>query len=107
MHKHKIPIGTLVEVQYNQWLGKGACMAVLARLYVVEHCKMDADCDDPLYILGSAPLEDQVRIGGDSGLMHGLLYKYTSPMRESKLTPITNPERLAQLSRGIDQLSVE
>jgi len=48
---HDIPIGTLVEVKYDEWHGDGACEKVHARLWVVSH---DRDCDGtPLYSLSS------------------------------------------------------
>ena len=47
--KHGIPIGTLVEVQFDTWFGGGACWKVHARLWVVKHTR---DCDGtPLYSL--------------------------------------------------------
>lgn len=47
--KHAIPIGTLVEVQWDEWFGDGACWKVHARLWVVAHTR---DCDgSPLYSL--------------------------------------------------------
>lgn len=46
---HQIPIGSLVEVKYDQWYGDGACRKVHARLWVVDHTR---DCDGtPLYTL--------------------------------------------------------
>lgn len=46
---HQIPIGTLVEVKFDEWFGDGACWKVHARLWVVSH---DRDCDGtPLYAL--------------------------------------------------------
>lgn len=52
---HAIPIGTLVEVKYDNWLGGGACEKVHARLWVVAHTR---DCDGtPLYSLGRRPDE--------------------------------------------------
>lgn len=51
--KHSIPLGTLVEVKYDEWYGDGACSKVHARLFVVEH---NRDCDGtPLYGLGKLP----------------------------------------------------
>lgn len=45
--KHRIPIGTLVEVKFDAWFGGGACWKVRARLWVVKHTR---DCDgSPLY----------------------------------------------------------
>ncbi len=44
---HNIPIGSLVEVKWDEWHGDGACWKVHARLWVVTH---DRDCDGtPLY----------------------------------------------------------
>jgi hypothetical protein len=44
---HNVPIGTLVEVKYDDWYGDGACQKVHARLWVVQHQR---DCDGtPLY----------------------------------------------------------
>lgn len=52
---HSIPVDTLVEVQYDDWLGGGACAKTHARLWVVEHGR---DCDGtPLYWLGPNPLD--------------------------------------------------
>jgi hypothetical protein len=48
--KHNIPIGSLVEVQSDNWYGDGACEIWKARLWVLDHSR---DCDGtPLYILG-------------------------------------------------------
>jgi hypothetical protein len=45
--KHNIPIGSLVEIKWDEWHGNGACWKVHARLWVVSH---DRDCDrTPLY----------------------------------------------------------
>lgn len=47
--QHNIPIGSLVEVKFDRWLGGGACMKVHARLWVAKHTR---DCDGtPLYSL--------------------------------------------------------
>ena len=47
--EHTIPIGSLVEVQYDHWHGDGACEKVHARMWVHSH---DRDCDGtPLYSL--------------------------------------------------------
>lgn len=46
---HDLPIGTLVEVKFDEWLDGGACMKVHARLWVWSH---ERDCDGtPLYTL--------------------------------------------------------
>ena len=45
--RHNIPLGTLVEVKFDNWFGDGACWKVHARLWVVAHTR---DCDGtPLY----------------------------------------------------------
>ncbi len=50
--KHKIPIGSLVEVKFDEWFGDGACWKVQARLFVDAHTR---DCDGtPLYTLRSS-----------------------------------------------------
>ena len=55
--RHKIPIGTLVDVKYDEWYGDGACSKVHARLFVVEH---NRDCDGtPLYGLGKLPSDSE------------------------------------------------
>lgn len=57
--KHNIPIGSLVEVKYDNWYGNGACQKVHARLYVVEHTR---DCDGtPLYSLSPRKTECHIR----------------------------------------------
>jgi len=44
---HNIPIGTLVEVRWDEWFGGGACWKVHARLWIVAHRR---DCDGtPIY----------------------------------------------------------
>ena len=44
---HNIPVGSLVEVKYDEWHGDGACEKIHARLWVVQHQR---DCDGtPLY----------------------------------------------------------
>jgi len=52
--KHNIPIGSLVEVKYDEWGGDGSCIKIHARLWVVKHTR---DCDgEPLYSLCKSPL---------------------------------------------------
>lgn len=47
--QHNIPVGTLVEVKFDDWFTDGACWKVHARLWVVRHTR---DCDGtPLYTL--------------------------------------------------------
>lgn len=46
---HNIPVGTLVEVKYDNWHGDGCCQKVHARLWVFSHMR---NCDGtPLYVL--------------------------------------------------------
>lgn len=66
---HDIPIGTLVEVKFDEWHGNGACEKTHARLWVVSH---DRDCDGtPLYSLSpfKEPLfvEGSLKYGGEDG----------------------------------------
>ncbi len=52
--KHNIPVGSLVEVKYDEWGKDGSCMKIHARLWVIEHIR---DCDgEPLYSLCKSPL---------------------------------------------------
>lgn len=79
---HNIPIGTLVEVKYDEWHGRGACSKVHARLWVIWHTR---DCDGtPLYSLGANP--DPARYEGSLGqcAMHGL----EGGFAEDALTPV-------------------
>lgn len=46
---HNIPVGTLVEVHFDEWHGDGACEKTHARLWVIEQGR---DCDgSPMYWL--------------------------------------------------------
>lgn len=54
--KHNIPIGTLVEVKYNEWGSGGSCAKIHARLWVISH---NRDCDGtPLYALCQTPIQN-------------------------------------------------
>ena len=47
---HKIPLGTLVEVKFDNWHSGGSCTKIHARWYVNRHTR---DCDgSPLYSVG-------------------------------------------------------
>lgn len=47
--QHNVPVGSLVEVQFDEWFGDGACWKAHAWLWVVAH---NRDCDGtPLYTL--------------------------------------------------------
>lgn len=51
--KHAIPLGAMVEVVYDEYLGDGCGRAVWERMYVIAH---NRDCDgSPLYGLGRVP----------------------------------------------------
>jgi hypothetical protein len=53
--QHSIPLGALVDFEYEEYFGNGAGVAGRARMYVVDHAR---DCDGtPLYWLASAPRE--------------------------------------------------
>ncbi|MDD5149990.1 MAG: hypothetical protein PHC28_05840 [Flavobacterium sp.] len=55
--KHNIPIGSLVEVKYEEWYGDGACAIIHARLFVVDH---DRDYDGtPLYTLAKSKTQQE------------------------------------------------
>lgn len=70
--EHGIPVGTLVELEWNQWHGEGACWHIKARLWVTSH---DRDCDGtPLYSVG------RHRFSLKEGGFHGFT--------EESLTPI-------------------
>lgn len=98
--KHNIPIGTLVEVKYDEWFGDGACQKVHARLWVVSH---DRDCDGtPLYTLsshrgdvfpkGRILFDSQTETLGEvelnSDICKSILNQYKSGFGEERLTPI-------------------
>lgn len=97
---HNIPIGALVEVKYNQWLGDGCCVKVHARLWVVGHGR---DCDGtPLYTLspfkvnifpkGRIIFDSQSVLMGEvelnSDICKSILNKYESGFKEEDLTVI-------------------
>jgi len=57
---HEIPLGTLVEVKFDEWYGDGVCEKIHARLYVVRHTR---DCDGtPLYCL--SPYKEPLFVQG-------------------------------------------
>lgn len=61
--KHKIAIGQLVEVKYDEYFGNNAGQKVHAHLYVISH---DRDCDGtPLYTVARKP-RDQWHVFEDS-----------------------------------------
>ncbi len=69
---HGIPIDTLVEVKFDQWIGNGACKVVWARLWVVEHTR---DCDGtPLYILAEKKSEDYKRAKEEGNNLVAMLF---------------------------------
>lgn len=87
--RHRIPVGTLVEVKYDTWHGDGACSKVHARLFVVWHAR---DCDGtPLYHLGQNPdpLAYRTRI---SRAIQGMTCGFSG----DSLTPIEVDDRLRE-----------
>lgn len=77
--KHNIPIGSLVEVKYDNWFGNGACEKVHARLWVVSH---DRDCDGtPLYAL----CNDMQYIDSTYGALSRVLFGVKSGFSEESL----------------------
>jgi len=110
---HSIPIGTLVEVKYNEWLGDGACKKVHARLWVCEHIR-DYD-GTPLYSLSEkkpGPMtdpvfEDRALLTNEGfpisakvveNMMNGVKYGFT----EDRLTVVEITE---ELEKGCGSLS--
>lgn len=105
--KHNIPVGTLVEVQFSEWFGNGACIKSHARLYVVRH---DRDCDGtPLYCLcksnkpmsGVVIMDDIVLKGSISS---AIINSFVTGILEEKLTPI---EVTQEIMDGVGSLSWE
>lgn len=108
--KHDIPIGTLVEVKYDEWFGNGACQKVHARLFVVGH---NRDCDGtPLYSL--SPNKNDNFEGAEiitdfdgkkwiikEEIAKRILNKYVNGISREKLTPIEVTEKIKQ---GYDSL---
>lgn len=93
---HDIPIGTLVEVKYQQWHGDGACERVHARLWVVGH---DRDCDGtPLYSLSEYKepmfVDGSLKYRGEDGwwIKKEIVLKIANGVRKGfsreRLTPI-------------------
>ena len=90
--KHNIPIGTLVEIKFDDWFGDGACWKVHARLWVVSH---DRDCDGtPLYALSEWKDKNFAR----------QVNKMHCGFAEENLTPI---EITPELKEGINALEWE
>ncbi len=100
--KHNIPIGSLVEVKWDEWHGNGACMKVHARLWIVSH---DRDCDGtPLYSISRwSPKFIQGLL--DSGFPPLLINEFKYPgFPEESLTPIEITE---DLKDGVNSLKWE
>jgi len=91
--QHKIPVGTLVDLEYTEYYGYGAGVRAKARMYVVGHCR---DCDGtPLYSVAGLPLSKWGRMGafsyekgGSPDLGPIALYHIRSGYSEEKLTPV-------------------
>lgn len=107
---HDIPIGTLVEVKFNEWHGDGACEKVHARLWVVSH---DRDCDGtPLYSLSkfkeSMFVDGSIRFRGEDGwwLKKELTLKVANDIHSGfsreNLTPIEVTEDLIKGEGALD-----
>lgn len=102
--EHKIPIGTLVEVRYDEWFGNGACEKVHARLWVVEHAR---DCDGtPLYTLAARTDPEWVRVWQTGSLTQRMtadaILHIKTGLGEESLTPIEITEAV---ERGEGALS--
>lgn len=93
---HSIPIGTLVEVKYDEWHDGGACEKVHARLYVVSH---DRDCDgtplyslspykEPLFVEGSLKFRDPDGWWIKEETVLKMANRIIFGFSEGKLTPI-------------------
>jgi len=109
---HGIPLGTLVEVQYDTWHGDGACEKIHARLWVVEHTR---DCDgEPLYSLCSRSLEQiedligayfrpngSLKVPSDLTTIQLAFINLKGGFGEESLTPV---EITDDLKRGIGSL---
>lgn len=92
MQEHKIPIGTLVEVKFDEWLTGGACYKIHARLWVVEHTR---DCDlTPLYSISRWKNPESAKRFG--GVHHGFC--------EDSMEVVEITE---ELERGVDALTWE
>lgn len=115
---HNIPVGSLVEVKYDEWTGNGACIKVHARLWVIKHTR---DCDGtPLYLLCKSPLHKMdtskefvmhrgVREDGSDWLIKNdisvkIIYGAVNGLIEESLTVIEITE---DLKRGKDSLNWE
>lgn len=89
--EHKIPIGTLVEVRYEQQFLGGASESVHARLWVVGH---DRDCDgEPLYTLChlKEPSQGTVIIAGyvlNGNVSRSIINNFHTGFSEKQLTPV-------------------
>jgi len=96
---HNIPLGTLVEVKYNEWFGDGACEKVHARLYVTKHTR---DCDgEPLYVLSPRG----VRLGCSkcrSSIVESSINNDRGPFAESSLRVVDVDEGILRGDRSDD-----
>ena len=96
---HNIPIGTLVEVKYDEWCGNGACLKVHARLWVVKHTR---DCDGtPLYTLSKRrePSNAIIQVDGlvlNDEISSAIYNEYVTGISEEQLTPVEITEELLE-----------
>ena len=94
--RHNIPVGSLVEVKYENWFGDGACEKVRARLWVIS---LGRDCDGtPLYTLCKNK-PDHVTINMSTA--ESMLNDVRSGYAEESLTVIEVTE---DLKRGVGAL---
>jgi hypothetical protein len=112
---HNIPVGTLVEVKFDNWHGDGACAKIHARMFVAS-CGRDCD-GTPLYWLthrkppfykfrdlmsGDADAHPQPITVNEFTFMENMYYGREGGFTESSLTVIdSNP----LLSEGYGSLS--
>ncbi len=87
---HKIPVGALIEIKYDEWLGDGGSMKVHARLWVFGHHR---DCDGtPLYILShkkpTGPPLELHSLHPEKVFEHAF-YRTINGYGEDKLTVVT------------------
>jgi len=97
---HKYPVGTLVELAWDQYFGGCCGMAVKAHLYVIAHSR---DCDgSPLYMLApkhpdewkesyNATVEEFLALGIFNPkrlLIKDMLGMFTHGHGEESLTPV-------------------
>lgn len=101
--QHDLPVGTLVEVKYDEFHGDGACSKVHARLWVALQGR---DCDGtPLYWLSpdKPPYTDEVRlyypeqgIYFNAAVSRSIVHRFKGGFARDRLTVVEVTERLAK-----------